>query len=207
MPNPIEYPIEQGATFRARLLCLQPSLAVKAITAISNSSRPVVACTGHGIPAGVDFPVWVRGVKGMLAINHSAADVNDADQSVAYLAARSNDDSLILAKDTLDLPAYTSGGELVYQLPYDFAGAVARMDIRQSIADTLPALSLSSATASPLSRLTLGSGTVDIEISDEDSAAIAWQTAVFDLEVEFSDGSVQRMAQGAFSADPEVTRP
>ena len=178
-----DYEIQQGATFRASFVYFQPTLNVKAITAISQSIRPVVAVTAHGIPAGTEWPVWIRGVKGMAKINHAAEDVED--QATAYLATRIDANSVSINADTTDFAAYASGGELAYNPPVDLTGCSARMDVRRRLSDTAAVLSLSSATAAPASRLTItpASGRIDKEITDEDTAAIDWKSAVWDLEV------------------------
>jgi hypothetical protein len=201
------YTIQQGATFRATLAYMQPTLAVKAISAVSNSIRPTLTAAAHGIPAGMDWPVWIRGVKGMTKLNHDADKVGD--QNAAYLATRVDANTLTLHADTSDWPAYASGGEIAYQPPVDLTGCTALMHVRERLIDAVPVLTLSSATAAPASRLTItaASGLIAIEISDEDTAAITWQTAVFDLEITHPDGSTTRLASSEFEVSPEVTRP
>lgn len=203
-----DYTIQQGATFRALFIWFQPALIVKAITGISQSVKPSATVASHGIPAGIDCPVWIRGVKGCVKLNHSAEQVGDT--SVAYVATRADDNSVSLSADTVDMPAYASGGELVYQPPVDLTGCTARMDVRRRLADVATVLSLTSSGVAPASRLTItpAAGRIDIEISDEDTALIDWKTAVWDLEVEHPDGSVTRLVDGAsFSVSREVTRP
>lgn len=201
-----DYKIDQGSTFRARLLWMQPTVTVKSISAITKSVRPTVTAAAHGIPADVRWPVWIRGVKGgMSRINHDAAAVVDAEE--AYQGQRVDDNTLTIDADTTDYAAYTSGGELVYRTPVDLSGCTARMQIRRRIGDAEPVLSLLSTTAAPASRLTLdASGIIDIEISDEDTAAIDWASALWDIEVVHPDGSVTRVASGKASLSREVTR-
>ncbi len=210
MPNPAtDWTIEQGATFRASLLYLQPSLTVKTVTGISQSIVPVIAATGHGIPADVAWPVWIRGVAGMTKINHSAEQVGD--HADAYHATRIDANTLsVESADTTDYTAYSSGGQLAYQPPVDLTGCTARMEVRANLDDADAVLTLTTATAAPASRLSIAnptSGKIDIEISDEDTAAIvAWESAVWDLEITHADGSKTRLASGTFSVSREVTR-
>lgn len=202
-----EATIQQGATFRDKLLYMQPTLVVKAITGITQSIRPTLTAATHGIPAGVDWPVWIRGVKGMTKINHSAEQV--ADHDVAYQALRVDANSLTLQCDTTDFAAYGSGGEIAYQPPVDLTGCTALMHVRRRLSDAEPVLTLSSATAAPASRLIITplSGVIEREVSDDDTALINWSTAVWDLEVTHPDGSVTRLADGQFKLSKEVTRP
>lgn len=201
------YTIQQGATFRAKLTYMQPVLAVKAISGITTSIRPTLTATAHGIPAGIDWPVWIRGVKGPVKLNHATEQLGD--HNAAYLATRVDANALTLLADTSDYPAYASGGELAYQPPVDLTGCTALMHVRERLTDTATVLTLSSATAAPASRLaiTSASGLIEVEISDEDTAAITWKTAVWDLEITHPDGSKTRLASGQFVVDPEVTRP
>lgn len=198
--------IQQGATFRDKLIYMQPTLTVKAITGITQSIRPVLSATGHGIPAGAEWPVWIRGVKGMTKINHNADQVGD--HSAAYLATRVTDNTVSINADTTDLAAYASGGELAFQPPVDLTGCTALMHVRRRLSDAEPALTLSSETAAPASRLiiTPAAGIIAREISDEDTALIDWSIAVWDLEVTHPDGSVTRLASGTFQLSKEITR-
>lgn len=202
-----DYEIKQGATFRARLLWMQPTLTVKAVTAVANSIRPALTATGHGIPVGIDWPLWIRGVKGMAKVNNDADDIGDQDK--ARWSSASDANTITLQIDTTDLGVYTSGGEIAYQPPVDMTGSTARMQIRKRLADAAPVLSLLSSTASPDSRLTItpAAGVIDIEISATDTEAIDWSAAVWDMEVVHADGSVTRVASGRFVLSKEVTRP
>ena len=146
-----DYTIQQGATFRARLVWMQPTFSVKAITGISQSVRPVVSVTAHGIPADVDWPVWIRGVKGMGKVNHEADQVGD--HALAFTARRVTDDTLLLFFDTTEFAAYSASGELIYQPPVDLTGCSARMQVRKRLGDAAPVLSLLSSGNSPASRL------------------------------------------------------
>lgn len=201
------YTIQQGATFRAKLTYMQPTLTVKPISGITTSIRPTLTAAAHGIPAGLDWPIWIRGVKGSVKLNHATEQLGD--HNAAYLANRIDANTLTLLADTSDQPAYASGGEIAYQPPVDLTGCTALMHVRERLTDTATVLTLSSATAAPASRLTItaASGLIEIEISDEDTAAITWKTAVWDLEITHPDGSKTRLASGAFEMSPEVTRP
>ncbi len=90
-------------------------------------------------------------------------------------------------------------------VPVDLTGCVANMSIAQNYGDK-PMLTLSSSQLTPNgSGLTLGgtAGTIQITITPADSAAL--QSGVYDLPIEFSNGTISRPVAGSFSVLPEVT--
>lgn len=88
--------------------------------------------------------------------------------------------------------------------PIDLTGCSARMQVRPSVASPIVLLGLSSDNG----RIALGgaSGTIELHLSAADTAAIAWDAGVFDLEVEDAAGDVVRLAAGSIKVSPEVTR-
>lgn len=78
------------------------------------------------------------------------------------------------------------------------------MQIRGKLADTSVLLSLTTEN----SRIVLGgaAGTVDLFISDVDTAGITWTAGVWDLEIAHPSGDVTRLAEGSVSVSLEVTR-
>lgn len=88
--------------------------------------------------------------------------------------------------------------------PVDLTGCTARMHVRSEIKSPVVLLDLTTANGG----ITLGgaTGTVDIYLTDEQTAAITWATGVYDLEVEFANGDVRRLLAGLVSVSPEVTR-
>lgn len=89
-------------------------------------------------------------------------------------------------------------------LPVDLTGCVARMQVREKVDSTAVLLTLTSADG----RITLGgaAGTVVLRVDADDTAAITWKGGVYDLEIEFADGTVRRLLAGTVSVSPEVTR-
>lgn len=86
----------------------------------------------------------------------------------------------------------------------DLTGCTARMHIRAKQPDASTLLTLTTEN----SRITLGgvAGTVDLFISDEDTAAITWTSGVWDLEIAHPNGDVTRLSEGSISVSKEVTR-
>lgn len=96
----------------------------------------------------------------------------------------------------------------------NLTGYSARMQIRKTIGTGgAPELELLSSTAGAVpgtvAKIVLGgaAGTIRIFIPDTITAAFtAWTSAVYDLELVRSDGTVARLIQGSVSLSPEVTR-
>lgn len=86
----------------------------------------------------------------------------------------------------------------------DLTGCTARMQVRAEVESAAVLLSLTTTNGG----IVLGgaTGTVDLYVSDEDTAAITWGGGVWDLEIEHPAGEVTRLAQGSISVSPEVTR-
>lgn len=88
--------------------------------------------------------------------------------------------------------------------PIDLTGCTARMQVRSEVGSPTVLLELNTTNGG----VTLGgaTGTIDLYISDEDTAAFAWDGGVFDLEITDSADEVVRLVQGSASVSPEVTR-
>lgn len=86
--------------------------------------------------------------------------------------------------------------------PVNLTSYSARMQVRQSVAATEAVLSLVSPTD-----ITLGAdGSIVIEATPAQTAAIDIRAGVYDLELQDSYGRVTRLVQGKVSVSPEVTR-
>lgn len=88
--------------------------------------------------------------------------------------------------------------------PIDLTGCIARMQVRASIKSATVLLSLTTEN----DRITLGdaAGTILLELTAEETAAITWTSAVYDLEIVFPNATVRRLAEGSIAVIPEVTR-
>jgi hypothetical protein len=88
--------------------------------------------------------------------------------------------------------------------PVDLTGCTARMQVRERVESTDILLTLTTENG----RITLGgvAGTVDLRVEADDTAALNFRTGVYDLEIEFADGTVRRLLSGGVSLSLEVTR-
>lgn len=183
----------QGATYRDTLRLSQPTLVYKAIQSIPAEAPVRLVVPDHGL-AG-DWPVWVRSVQGGLDINR------EPFKGRPWPAKR-------LDANTLEINALSAvglkplGGQLIYQAPVDLTGCSARMQIRDKPGGGL-LLELSTA---PGQGLTLEpAGTLHREITAAQTGALSFGSAVYDLELTFADGTVQRWAEGPVTLSPQVT--
>jgi hypothetical protein len=89
-------------------------------------------------------------------------------------------------------------------VPVDLTGCTARMQVRED-ADA-PDVLLELTTEND--GITLGDdeGTVDLFVSDEDTAAIDWDGGAWDLEIAHPGGDVTRLLMGSVVVSKEVTR-
>ena len=89
-------------------------------------------------------------------------------------------------------------------VPVDLTGCKARAQVREEIDSDVVLLDLTTEN----DRIVLGgpTGEIRILISATDTAALQWTGAVFDLEIEFPDGTVVRRMAGSVAVSPEVTR-
>lgn len=85
----------------------------------------------------------------------------------------------------------------------DLTGYTARMQIRPTVASTDVLLSLTNTAG-----ITLGgtAGTIAIVMTDAQTAAFTFTTAVYDLEMITPSGDVIRLIKGTLTLDKEVTR-
>lgn len=171
--------IVAGATYRDTVRLMQPEFVYLPITAITPSESGVRLTVAHDL-AG-DWPVWVRGVTGMPDLNR------DPRAAMPWRAKR-------IDASTLEINALSGaglqprGGELVYKLPVDLAGATVAMRFTRAGQELLT-LTFGSGLASP------APGTITRELTPAQTVLLtgAWQ---YTLDVTFSDGTVTRYYRG-----------
>lgn len=88
--------------------------------------------------------------------------------------------------------------------PIDLTGCTARMQARSEIESPTVLLELTTENGGIV--IDGPAGKLALHISPADTAAIAWESGVWDLEVVHPNGDVTRLAQGSISVSREVTR-
>lgn len=88
--------------------------------------------------------------------------------------------------------------------PINLTGCSARMQVRPTHKSTTKWIDITSAT----SAMTLGGalGTITVVQSAAVTALLPVNRGVYDLEIVFASGEVERILEGAFQVTPEVTR-
>jgi len=189
-PAKLDLHIVQGSTLRDTLRLMQPRYEYRPITALGWS--PLRLTVDHGLSG--DWLAWVEGVSGMQGVNRSPR--TEQPHRVTVVDA-----------STLEINALSafglnpSGGQLIYKPPVDLSGATARMQIREQVGG---AVLLELTTENDGLAIT-APGTITRTLSATQTAALAWTEAVYDLEVQYPDGTVQRYLQGAVTVSREVT--
>ena len=87
----------------------------------------------------------------------------------------------------------------------NLTGCTARMQIRKSVNDTVILDSLTTEN-NKLQIYEPLNGKLKIVIPAATSSAYTFTSAVYDLEIVFTDGTVTRIIEGCLTAAPEVTR-
>ena len=89
-------------------------------------------------------------------------------------------------------------------LPVDLTGCTARMQVREHMDSPLPMLSLTTENGG----ITLGdeSGVVTLHVHALKTGALSKLSGIYDLEIEFADGTVRRLLCGPVAILPGVTR-
>ena len=188
-PAKLDLHIVQGSTLRDTLRLMQPRYEYRPITALGGS--PLRLTVDHGLPG--NWLAWVEGVNGMQGVNRST---RERPHRVTVV------DAATLEINALSAFGLNPGdGQLIYKPPVDLAGATARMQIRAQVGG---AVLLELTTANGGLAFT-GPGTITRTLSAAQTAALTWTEAVYDLEVEYADSTVQRYLQGKVTVSREVT--
>lgn len=87
----------------------------------------------------------------------------------------------------------------------DLSGCTARMQIRRTINDPIVQSSLTTENGG-ITIYAPTEGKLRIDITATQSTAYQFTSAVYDLEIVYTDGTVYRIIEGCFAAIPEVTR-
>lgn len=99
---------------------------------------------------------------------------------------------------------WRSGATVETAQPVDLTGCTARAQIRSELDSPEVLLELSTENG----RITLGgeTGEIRLEIDAVTTAAIDWESGVYDLEIVFPDNTVVRRMAGTVAVTREVTR-
>ena len=197
-PAEVSWVIRQGRTFRYVVRPEKLPIVYKPITGIAQVAPVSITAPGHGLVT--EWSAAVTNVKGMTQLNAVA----NALKSTDFRPVTVVDPNTITFNsiDASGFSPYVSGGYLVYYTPASLSGAVARLDLRDKVGGTLLYTM-----ASTIGNLTVDATNhfVGVEIPAVDSAAFTFRSAVGDLEVQYTDGTVEQLLDIEVEVDTEVT--
>jgi hypothetical protein len=99
---------------------------------------------------------------------------------------------------------WKAGASSASVIPVDLTGCTAKMQIRSKVNSPDVLLELSTQNSKIiLSGIT---GEVKISLSASETSAITWNSGVYDLKIQFPDGSVRRLLSGTVSVSTEITK-
>ena len=197
-PAEVAWTIRQGRTFKYVVRPEKLPLVYKPITAIPQSSPATLTVPSHGLVA--DWHVAVTNVVGMTQVNATANALRASDFRPVTVVDPTT--ITINSIDAAGFSPYVSGGNIVYYTPVVLAGAVARLDLRDKIGG---ALLYQMSTALGNIVLDDAAHTVALQIPAVDSAAFTFLSAVGDLELEYTDATVDALLRIEATVEQEVT--
>lgn len=194
---PLDLTIRQGATFSKSINWYGGGKVCKLIENLVPGCPTQITITGHGLPSLSDTPVFVKHVKGATRAN--------TKKNTSTLATYIDADNFFIDQDTVGQTYTANTGLVTYFLPTDLTGYTARMHIREEIDSDTPILELTSdagdITISP------ADGQITVTITDDVTATLDFELAVYDLEIEDGTGDVTtRLIEGEVELIKEVTR-
>lgn len=191
-PVKLNFKVYQGSTFQETLRWESVEKVYVPITHIAKTAPIVVTAPSHGIPVG-----W----RAKLSSNNGMKEINSLDYLV--VTGTTTDTVTFNSVNAINFTSYVSGGVLEYNKPVDLAGFTARMQIRAKLEDAAVIKELTTENGGIVINNT--TKTIDLTISATDTAAFAFQTAVYSIEL-VSGSVVTPFAGGTMMLVKEVTR-
>ena len=179
-PARLDLRVDKGATFRAVLRIMQPSLIYKAITAIA-ATAPVRLTVAHELPT--DWPVWVEQAQHLPALNR--APLRTTPHMARVIDANTLEINTINAAST-----NAKGGQLIYQAPLELTGATAVLQLLEEGAD-----------AGTLPVTVNAGGWVDVDLTAAETAALGWAARDYVLDITLASGEVLRAFAGTVAVE------
>lgn len=176
----------RGATYRDTRRLMQPIREYRAVSAIIAAAPLSLTVPGHGLVG--DWLAWVTGTTGLPDLNRTPGRQNPHRVEVVDA-----DTLKINCANGAGARPESGAGQLIYQPPVDLTGATARLTIREREDGGAALLELAVAAGAP--------GTLVVEISAAETAAIDWVSGWYNLDVTFADGTVSRFFHGPVTVE------
>lgn len=183
--------IDQGATFTYVFRWESSEKVYCQVLSATKSAPLEVTVSGETPP--VNWRVWVQGASGMKELNREEAYevTNIAEQTLYFNNINSTQFS-----------EYTGNAVLYYNKPVPLSLVKARMQIR----DQKGILILELTTENGGVIIDPVNYTIAIAISAEQTSALSFNIAYYDLEIEDVTLRVQRLAKGTVRVSTEITK-
>lgn len=189
-PGKLNFQINQGSTFNRTLRWGQPGSFAIAISSISVGSPAEITTAGNHILPDVPWPILV------------AAKFNPLGAE-PLMATKTGPTTLTVPVSTIVEKPFKGPGQIAYNPPVDLTGFTARMQIRASVGAEETLLELTTSNGGINIQV---EGLISLTITAEQTEAVDWLSAVYDLELVSPAGLVTRLVEGEISVSKEVTR-
>jgi len=192
--------LNAGASFQYALQWFGSQAVHTPITGVAQGWPTIVTAPGHGLNIGQRYPVWISNVRvpnnlntpkprgcsplfaDVMDTNTLAVDTNTGQQTGSYSGT-----GIMTTFPVTDLTGYTA-------------------DLQVRAAPGSPTVLIELSTTNGGITLDPTTGTVTLNVSAAQTAALAWSQGVYDLLLTSSTGFVTRLAQGNVIVTQDVTR-
>jgi hypothetical protein len=195
----VDINIVRGKTFEFAYRYADSELVYAPISGMPSTAPVRLSVANHGIPDG--WPISIEGVR-------HPEELNTQDDQ-AFIASFVDANTIELNAVRADnWRAYTSGGSVIFNRPFDLTGCSARMQIRDRGTDKiLLSLSSDSVGADGTIEVDVALAALIVRLSPAVTALITWKQGVYDLELITPDGDVYPItAISKVTIGAEVTR-
>lgn len=199
LPKQENIEIIQGAQFVKTLHWYGGGKVYDTIDNVTVGHPTSITVTGHGLPSTSATPVSINGVKGTARVLNTGT--KDCDMVLASYVDANTFTVPIATVGKL----YTTGtGYIEWYQPKDLTNYTARMQIREDVDSTSTLVSLTS-TGGDIA-IVAADAKITITIATTVTAALDFETAVYDLELVDASGEATRILEGEVTLSKEVTR-
>lgn len=195
-PAKLNFKVYQGSTFLQQLRWESETKTYIPITSITKTAPVQITVQTAGSLPPVGWRVRVTNVLGMKELNMS-------EDTYHILTSKNNATIELNSINSVGYSTYTSGGILEFNTPVDLSNYTARMQIRKKLKDADVLLTLTTENGGIVLNNT--TKTITINITATQTAALTFNSAVYDLEF-INSGIVTRFAEGNLLLQQEVTR-
>lgn len=207
--NKLTISIRRGSTVALPIRVESSVLSYAQITTIANTAPVRITAAAHGLPDG--WRTAVMNARGLTDLNAEYNPPKDKElQRVTLVDADTVEFNSVNATGFKTHTANT--GQLAFYAPVDLSLYVgARMEIKKKVGGERLALFATPATVTDATdgalELDAANNTLWIRLTDAESTAIEFKSAVFDIELLRANGDIEAVcsADSVITIDQEIT--